>query len=172
MKICALSGSVRAASANGQLLEVASQVAPAGMAVVPGPLLDGLPHFNPDQLDERLPASVKSFRALLAASDGVLLSSPEYAHGIPGVLKNALDWLVSDVDFVGKRMVIVNVSASEAEYLMAHLLEVLRTMSANVLFSASLRSAHVRQATANGVLDPQSAVADTLRAGLHAFLSA
>lgn len=172
MKILAISGSLRAQSTNGLLLDAAAQVVPAGLSVSPGPSLDSLPHFNPDQLDAKLPESVKTFRALLASSDGLLLSSPEYAHGIPGVLKNALDWLVSDEAFVGKRIVIVNASASEAEYLMAHLLEVLQTMSAHVLYSASLRSAHVRQATANGTLDPQSEVAETLQAGLRAFLLA
>ena len=120
--------------------------------------------------DERLPEKVKEFRALLAAADGVLISSPEYAHGIPGSLKNALDWLVSDVEFVGKPVVLINSSASDAEHAMAQLTEVLKTMSARILFCASLRGAVVRRALEDQQNISDSEVIETLRAGLNAFV--
>src|SRR4029450_8065808 len=95
-RILAVSGSLRARSSNTAALAAASRVAPDGVLVQ---LYDGLatlPHFNPDHDEEGAepPAPVAGLRTLIAGADGVLLSTPEYAHGLPGVLKNALDWLV------------------------------------------------------------------------------
>lgn len=170
MKILAISGSLRAQSSNTLLLQAAAQLAPEGMSVALYQGLGELPHFNPELDGELLPEKVKELRALLAAVDGVLISSPEYAHGIPGSLKNALDWLVSDVEFAGKRVVLINSSAGDAAHLTAQLTEVLKTMSAQILFCASLRGAAVRKA-----LDDQGNVFDaevvgTIHAGLASFV--
>ncbi len=93
-----------------------------------------LPHFNPD-LDEQgaeLPHSVKKFRAAIGAADAILISSPEYAHGIPGSLKNALDWLVSGPEMPGKPTGLLTASARSV-YSHAALQETLRTMSTNLV---------------------------------------
>jgi chromate reductase len=91
MKIVGLCGSLRRSSANLKLLELAAALAPE-VEVWLG--IGGLPHFNAD-LEEPAPDAVREFRARLAAADAVLISTPEYAHSIPGVLKNAIDWVVS-----------------------------------------------------------------------------
>jgi NAD(P)H-dependent FMN reductase len=132
--------------------------------------LGELPHFNPDLDGERLPEKVREFRANLASADGVLISSPEYAHGIPGSLKNALDWLVADIEFAGKPIVLINSSAGDAEHVMAQLIEVLKTMSGEVLFCASLRGAVVRKALEDQRNIFDSEVAEILRAGLNVFV--
>ena len=93
MKILAISGSLRRVSSNSTLLRAATLLAPEGMEITLFEGLGGLPHFNPD-LEGTEPPSVPDFRARLQAADGVLICSPEYAHGVPGVLKNALDWVV------------------------------------------------------------------------------
>ena len=98
MKILAISGSLRTQSSNALLLQAAVRLAPEGMSVTLYQSLSELPHFNPDLDGGRLPATVRELRALLAAVDGVLISSPEYAHGIPGSLKNALDWASREPD--------------------------------------------------------------------------
>lgn len=169
MKILAISGSLRTQSSNTLLLEAAAKLAPVGMSLVLYHDLGELPHFNPDLDSELLPEKVKELRALLAAVDGVLISSPEYAHGIPGSLKNALDWLVSDVEFAGKRVVLINSSAGDAAHLTAQLIEVLKTMSAQILFCASLRGAVVRKALDEQGNISDAEVAGTIRAGLTAF---
>ena len=72
-----------------------------------------LPHFNPD-LDEEgavAPPAVAELRDLVTAADLLVICSPEYAHGLPGALKNALDWLVSSPAMVGKRVTIINASS-------------------------------------------------------------
>ena len=78
------------------------------------------------------------FRRLLASADAVIISSPEYAHGMPGSLKNALDWLVSDGTLVGKPVLIITTAPTRGEFAHAQLVEVLTTMQWNVLTGASL----------------------------------
>ena len=93
MRFLAISGSLRLASSNTALLRAAALVAPEGVEIILYRGLGDLPHFNPD-LEAAEPPSVTEFREQVRISDGLLISSPEYAHGVPGVLKNALDWLV------------------------------------------------------------------------------
>jgi NAD(P)H-dependent FMN reductase len=98
-----------------------------------------LPHFNPD-LDEPgavAAESVARLRALVGAADAVLISSPEYAHGVPGSLKNALDWLVSGSEIPYKPVGLLNVS-SRSTYAHASLAETLSTMSAMLVPDASI----------------------------------
>ena len=102
LRILAISGSLRAVSSNTHLLRAAAQLAPAGVDVVLYDGLAGLPHFNPDVEENVLPGPVADLRAAVGAADGLLISSPEYAHGVPGALKNALDWIVSSGELVGK----------------------------------------------------------------------
>ena len=93
-RILAISGSLRSASSNTAVLQAIAALAPTEVQVVLYSGLSELPSFNPD-LDTATPLpAVSEFRKQLLASDGVLISSPEYAHGVPGTLKNALDWLV------------------------------------------------------------------------------
>jgi NAD(P)H-dependent FMN reductase len=109
-------------------------VAPDEFAVELYAGLAELPHFNPD-LDHEgsvLPPSVVDLRGRLAAADVVLISSPEYAHGVPGSLKNALDWLVSGPEMIDKPVALLN-SSGRSVHAPAALAEILRTMSARVL---------------------------------------
>jgi NAD(P)H-dependent FMN reductase len=94
----AISGSLRAASTNTAALEALARLAPADVEIALYRSLAALPHFNPDDDEETPPPAVVSLRALVGASAGLIVAMPEYAHGVTGVLKNALDWLVaSDV---------------------------------------------------------------------------
>ncbi len=138
MKVLAISGSLRTGSSNATLLRAAAELAPAGMSIEVWDGLGGLPHFNPDLDEGDAPASVRDFRRLLASADAVILSSPEYAHGMPGSLKNALDWLVSDGTLVGKPVLIITTAPTRGEFAHAQLVEVLTTMQWNVLADASL----------------------------------
>ena len=88
-----VAGSLRAGSSNAALLDAAARLAPGSLTVSAYTALAALPAFSPDVEEGPgpLPNAVSHWRAALAAADMVLISSPEYAHGIPGVLKNALD---------------------------------------------------------------------------------
>jgi chromate reductase len=128
MKIIAICGSLRAQSSNLALLRAAAKIA-AEVQIYDG--LGKLPHFNPDDDAEgaTLPAAVAELRAMLEDADGILISSPEYAHGVPGALKNALDWLVSDGALVDKPVAVINASPVGGEFARDSLVETLRTMN-------------------------------------------
>jgi len=94
MKILAVSGSLQAKSWNRALLASAAAHRPQGVDVIPFDGLRDLPHFNPDIEREGVPESVTRWRRALADSDAVLIASPEYGFSLPGVLKNAIDWVI------------------------------------------------------------------------------
>ncbi|BBU23675.1 NAD(P)H-dependent oxidoreductase [Mycobacterium xenopi] len=94
VKVLALVGSLRAASVNRQIAELAADVAPDGVTVTVFDGLGGLPFYNEDIDNETdVPASVTALRAAAADADAALVVTPEYNGSIPGVLKNAIDWL-------------------------------------------------------------------------------
>ncbi|HEV7702743.1 MAG TPA: NADPH-dependent FMN reductase [Gemmatimonadaceae bacterium] len=140
LRIIAVCGSLRAASKNRALLEAAQLVAPGGVEIAIDWSLATLPHYNPDldTLDgSSLPPAAVAWRATIASADGLLISSPEYAHGIPGVLKNALDWLVSSTDFPGMPVAVLGASVLSV-IAPAQLREILVTMNANFVDEASI----------------------------------
>src|SRR5437868_15517963 len=108
MRILAISGSLRTGSSNTILLRAAVALAPAAFEVSVYEGLATLPHFNPDLDNEAAPPPVVDFRSQLHASDGVLIASPESAHGVPGVLKNALHWFVASAEMTGSLVAIRN----------------------------------------------------------------
>jgi chromate reductase, NAD(P)H dehydrogenase (quinone) len=135
MRILAISGSLRSISSNTALLHAAASLAPEGVEIHLYGGLGDLPHFNPD-LEGNEPASVLDFRSQLRRSNSVLFSSPEYAHGVPGVLKNALDWVVGSGELVSKPVALFNASP-RATYAQASLTETLKTMGARMVDEAS-----------------------------------
>lgn len=136
MKIIAISGSLREKSYNKAALEALLLVAPAGVEIS---IFDGvrdLPLFNPDMDEERVPA-VEAMKSALGHANGLIIASPEYAHGISGVLKNALDWLVSGEEFVGMPVMLINASP-RAHHAQEALREVVITMSGSIVERACL----------------------------------
>ncbi len=136
VRILAISGSLRAASLNSILLRAAAGLAPADVHIELFTGLGDLPLFNPDLAIADLPA-VTHFYGRLVAADGVIIASPEYAHGVTGVMKNALDWMVSTEAFVSKPVVLFNASP-RATIAQASLKETLTVMSAHVIEAASI----------------------------------
>jgi chromate reductase len=134
MKLLALCGSLRVASVNAALLRAFARLVPSGAGLAPSPRLGDLPLFNPD-LDPAPPA-VLALHAAVAAADGLVIATPEYAHGVSGTIKNALDWLVGLEAFVHKPVAVINTSP-RAHHADAALRETLRTMSAGLVGEAS-----------------------------------
>ena len=108
-------------------------LAPEGVQIIIGDIKD-LPLFNPDIENTFIP-SVKEFKSNLHQASGLIIASPEYAHGISGPMKNALDWLVSGTEFPGKPVMIINTSP-RASHALAALKEVLTTMSGVIVEDA------------------------------------
>ena len=135
--ILAISGSLRAQSSNTTLLRAARRLAPAGSVISLYEGLGTLPYFNPDLDVAPWPAPVVDLRAQIAAADALLICSPEYARGVAGAMKNALDWLVSVEDFAGKPVALFNASP-RATHAFAALRLTLETMAARVIDGAAL----------------------------------
>jgi chromate reductase len=174
MKILAISGSLRARSSNAALLRAAAAVAPDGVVFDFADELGALPHFNPDLDEEGMtaPPAVASLRARLVAADAAMVCSPEYAHGMPGVLKNALDWLVSVGELAGKPIVVVNASPTSGTHAQAQLVEVLRTMSWRVVDDGCLRIQFGASALGDDGRPKDPQIAARLRGSVDALVAA
>jgi chromate reductase len=137
MRVLGISGSLREGSTNSSLLRALALLAaePVRVRIYGG--LGGLPHFNADLDVEPGLGPVKEWREELAGARAVVISTPEYAHGLPGSLKNALDWVVRSGEFYEKPVAIINASP-RAVYAQESLREVLTTMGARVLPEASV----------------------------------
>jgi len=137
MRILAISGSLRATSSNTILLNAAAALAPENVEVIVYRGLADLPHFNPDFDGDAAPPAVADFRCQLCKASGVIISTPEYAHGVPGVLKNALDWLVKSGELYEKPVAIFSASP-RATFAQASLTVTLSVMFARLLEDASI----------------------------------
>ena len=137
VRVLAISGSLRASSSNSALVSAAALVAPDGVEVATFDGLADVPPFNQDLDADVAPTGVVKFRAALKACDAILICSPEYAHGVSGVLKNALDWTVSSGELIDKPIALINASA-RATLAYASLRETLTTMSGRVIEEASV----------------------------------
>ena len=136
INILALSGSLRKESYNTALLEAIRELAPDHVVVDVYKKLGELPLFNPD-LDEENVVVFQNLKQHLVESQGLIIACPEYAHGISGVLKNALDWLVAVEAFVDMPVVLLNASP-RASHAQNALKEVVTTMSACVFEKACI----------------------------------
>ncbi|MBS1970109.1 MAG: NAD(P)H-dependent oxidoreductase [Bdellovibrionales bacterium] len=126
MKILSLCGSIRTDSSNHNLLLAVEGLLPQDIEWV-GFQIKQLPFFDPILQFKNVPDVVSSFRKAAFESDYIVISTPEYAHGIPGILKNALEWLVCE-ETMKKKVVVFIATSSGGEFVREYLLETLRTM--------------------------------------------
>jgi len=167
LKLVAISGSLRAESVNSALLRVAAALAPSSIRVEVFEGLEELPLFNTD-LERALPASVARLRYAVANADGMIIASPEYAHGVSSVIKTALDWLVSLESFHAKPVAVLN-AQPRAQLADSALRETLRTMSASVIEPASVAiTLSADTLSARGMMASER-VCGEIRTALRAF---
>jgi NAD(P)H-dependent FMN reductase len=124
IKVLALVGSLRAASINRQIAELAAEAAPDGVAVTIFEGLGDLPFYNEDiDNDGDVPAAVTALRAVAAEADATLVVTPEYNGSIPAVIKNAIDWLsrpFGDSALKGKPLAVIGGSYGQYGGVWAH----------------------------------------------------
>lgn len=121
--VLVLVGSLRAASVNRQIAELAAEVAPDGVSVTVYPNLGELPFYNEDIDTGDPPAPVAALRAAAGKADAALVVTPEYNGSIPGVLKNAIDWLsrpFGDSALQGKPLAVIGAAAGRYGGAWAH----------------------------------------------------
>jgi NAD(P)H-dependent FMN reductase len=132
--ILAISGSLRNTSSNTNILKACAMLAPDDVKITLYEGLDKLPYFSPELDGEgAVPApTVQDLREQLKKVDAVIFCTPEYAFGVPGVLKNALDWIVSSGEFYDKPTAVISASplATGGDKANASLVQTLTVMSA------------------------------------------
>jgi len=171
--IIGLSGSLREHSFNTALLRAANTMLPEGVTLIVA-TIHGIPLFNEDDEARGYPLAVQQLKELIASADGLLLSSPEYNNSIPGVLKNAIDWLSRPgVDipriFGGKPVALMGASLGGFGTILGQnaWLAPLRALGVNPWTSGRMLVSR-----ANHVFDPAGALTDpALREQLRTFVS-
>lgn len=173
-RIVAISGSLRRASLNTALMRAAADLAPEGTSVVCH-TLHGIPLYDGDvEASEGIPASVAALKEEIVGADGLLLVTPEYNNAIPGVFKNAIDWLTrpaADIGrvFGGRRVAVIGASPGAFGTTLAQTawLPVLRTLGTEPWWGGRLMVTHAGAAfDADGAL-----VSDEVRERLRRFVA-
>ncbi|MCL9661487.1 NAD(P)H-dependent oxidoreductase [Paenibacillus hunanensis] len=144
-RILAISGSLRQSSSNTLLMNAMIGLAPSQLIFTTYTGLGDLPHFNPDLDTDHGPLPVQHLRTQIDGADGVLICSPEYGNGVPGALKNALDWIVSSGEFVNKPTAVITASPSPlgGNYANESLLLTLQMINAQVSQQMALTIPHI-----------------------------
>lgn len=165
--LIAISGSLRAASCNTALLRAVQALAPAHIKVTQFEQLAQVPPFNPDIDIDTVPL-LAQLRDQMIAADGVLIASPEYAHGVSGVMKNLLDWLVNTPAFVNKPVATLNASP-RAHHAFNSMRETLTMMSAQWLEAASITVPVIGETTTTEAILRNPLLCAELRKALAVF---
>jgi NAD(P)H-dependent FMN reductase len=150
--IIGIAGSTRTGSFNASLLRAAESLAPASLRIEIASIKD-VPLYDADvEAKDGLPPRVTELKDRIAAADGLLIVTPEYNHSIPGVLKNAIDWLSrppKDIGrvFGGKPLAVMGASpgAGGTRLAQAALLPVVRSLELNPWFGRQLYVAKAAQ---------------------------
>jgi chromate reductase, NAD(P)H dehydrogenase (quinone) len=171
--VLGISGSLRRNSLNTMLLGEAQRLAPPAMRLVRFGAVGDLPHFNEDE-EFPTPASVLDLRARVEQASGLLIATPEYNASVPGVLKNAIDWLSrAPSPLTGKPVAIVGASQGPLGTVRAQLAlrQILQKVDASVVQQPEfmLPVAHTVLDAHTG-LDATSATAEILRKVLDHLL--
>lgn len=154
MRVLSICGSLQQKSGNLALLQAAARLAPEGMQVTLYEGLRELPHFNPDLEQSEPVSAVLTLRTAVAGADALLIASPEYGHSLPGVLKNAIDWLIGTGELEGKLVAITcAVPAIERGRLgLKALADTLGAVSARIAFATPIVRGPTLEAEVLGVL--------------------
>ena len=169
IRLLGISGSIRAQASNTALVGAVRYLAPENVAVSVYQDLARLPHFNPDDEQARLPDVVSALRRQVGDADGIVISTPEYAHGLPGSFKNALDWLVGSTTFPGKPVMLM-FGSSASVHAPASLREILQTMSAVLVPEADVTVELRGRSPRPEDLAADPAIAAPVRTALDAYL--
>jgi len=142
-KIMAMVGSLSSRSANLTVVEHIASISSERLSIERYDGIRHLPQFNPDLETDSPPEEVMKLRSAIADADGVLICTPEYVFGVPGALKNALDWTVSTTEFREKPVALIVASLS-GEKAFESLLLTLRTLEAEISDDCTLLISHIK----------------------------
>ncbi|RFZ94183.1 NAD(P)H-dependent oxidoreductase [Mucilaginibacter conchicola] len=141
--ILAIPGSLRAGSSNHRILEYIGALLPQDINYTIYEELVSIPPFDPGLDNDEPPVIVVKFREAIASADKVIICTPEYTFGVPGQLKNALDWTVSAGTMVDKPLALITAS-SVGKHAHEALLLTLGALSANIIQGGTLLIPFIR----------------------------
>ena len=142
-RVFAISGSLRLGSSNHAILDALGKMMPSNITYTIYNGLSEIPAFDPGLDNDDPPAAVAAFRRQIAEADGIIICTPEYAYGVPGALKNALDWTVSSASFSVKPTALITASTG-GENAHEALIKILGAIDANLINEATLLISFVR----------------------------
>lgn len=146
--ILAICGSTRASSSNLNLIKAIVDLTKDKFTIQIFDSIAEIPHFNPDLDNDTPPRQVTEFRSQLREADGILICTPEYAMGVPGTLKNAIDWTVSSCEFSHKPTALITAS-SVGEKGHASLMETLKIIETKITDETQLIVSFVKTKIGN-----------------------
>ncbi len=128
-KVLAISGSTRQNSINHSLIKAIAELSATSLEITIFEGIANLPQFNPDNDGDNVAKEVADFRQQLDSAEGIIICTPEYAHGVPGTLKNAIDWTISSSSFPQKPTMLITASTG-GHYGHKALMETLKAIEA------------------------------------------
>jgi chromate reductase, NAD(P)H dehydrogenase (quinone) len=149
--VVAICGSTKATSSNLGLINAVADLTKDTLTITVFNKLSELPHFSPDLDNDTPPQTIIEFRSLLKQADGILICTPEYAMGVPGSLKNAIDWTVSSCEFSHKPTALIT-AASMGQKGHAALMETLKIIEAEIPESSQLIISYVKTKVKGNVI--------------------
>ncbi|MGE1114680.1 NADPH-dependent FMN reductase [Priestia megaterium] len=173
IKILAISGSLRKNSSNTNILYAMSNLRPENTDFQFYKRLEHLPHFNPEIDTDSPPDLVKDLRNQLKIADGVIICTSEYARGVPGSLKNALDWIVSSGEFVNKPVAVISASSHSSGGRKAHdsILLTLEMIEAKIPKESTLRIGAIGTKINNKAEILDSTTSEQLKSVMNSLIS-
>jgi chromate reductase, NAD(P)H dehydrogenase (quinone) len=142
--IIAIPGSLRHGSASHHVLAYLGSLMPQEVNFTIYDGIGSLPHFDPGLDNDSPPPAVAAFRGLLAGANGVVICTPEYAFGVPGSLKNALDWTVGSGSLAGKPLALITASTGGENAHAALMLILKHALAADIPADGSLLIPFIR----------------------------
>lgn len=155
LKLFAISGSLRAGSSNHTILEYLGSQVPDNINYTIYNGLADIPAFDPGLDNDAPPAPVIHLREQLAEADGIIICTPEYAYGVPGALKNALDWTVSSGSFSGKPTALITASTG-GENAHEAMIKILGAIDAKLIPETTLLIQFIRTRIIDGQIEPET----------------
>jgi chromate reductase len=170
-KVLAIPGSTRQDSSNHWLIHAISGLFDDEIEIRLYDGLAALPAFNPDHDNDSVTQPVAAFRQAIQEADGVLICTPEYAHGVPGSLKNAIDWTVSTSEFSHKPVALITAS-TDGRFGHQALLETLRVLEAEAIDQLQLLIPFVRTRVAKGGAINEEGTLTAVKSLMNDFIAA
>ena len=170
-QIFAISGSLRPGSSNHHVLKFLNLAVPNDVGFTIYDNLANIPPFDPGNDNEYPPDSVTDLRRRIENADAIIICTPEYAYGVPGQLKNALDWMVSSRSINNKKVCQITASTG-GQNAHAAMLLILGALNAHLISGATLLIPFIRSKMDNTGNINDAALADNLKCALYALLDA